>query len=92
MTYVVKVTSQGQISIPAPIRKKHQMDKNPNLIVEDKGVEGIVVKVVPDIMSLAGIFKTKKKFTHQQERAAFRNYLATRHLRKGNFPFPHKSP
>ncbi|KKU91996.1 MAG: hypothetical protein UY21_C0007G0015 [Microgenomates group bacterium GW2011_GWA1_48_10] len=79
MTYTASVTSQGQVSIPAPFRKKYGLSGN-KVIFEETVDGGLKLKPVPDIMSLAGIFKTKKRFTHEQERGSFRHYLATRHL------------
>lgn len=80
MTYTATVTKQGQISIPAKIRRKYGINKNSLVILDDRESEGVFLKPVPDIMSLAGIFKSKKKFTHKEERRAFEHYLATRHL------------
>jgi len=75
MTYFVSVTSQGQISIPTPIRRKFGLDKIRKAKVEVEG-EKIIVTPVVDILSLMGVFKTKKRFTHAQERAAFEEALA----------------
>lgn len=51
---------------------------------------GIHIKPVPDLLDLAGIFKAKKKFTSQEVREGFAQYMAKRHLK--NRPFPHISP
>lgn len=80
MTYTATVTSQGQVSIPAPLRRKYRLDRA-QIIIEDSGT-GMSVKPVPDIMSLAGIFKTKKRLTREQEREVFVKSLVARHKRK----------
>ena len=74
MTYIVTVTSQGQISIPAPIRKTLGVDKYKKAIVRlDK--DTVTIKPVPDIMDLKGIFKSKKRFTRKQEQEAFEKFV-----------------
>lgn len=60
MTYVVSVTSQGQISIPAPLRRKFNLGTVKKLIVSDMG-DSIMLKPEPDITFLRGILKTDKK-------------------------------
>lgn len=75
MTYFVSVTSQGQISIPAPIRKKIGLDKVKKASVRLEG-NTILISPLPDIESLMGSLKTKKRFTHEEERAAFEDALA----------------
>lgn len=92
MTYLVTVTSQGQISIPADLRKKYDLSKNRTLILRDSEAGEISVKPIPDLLDLRGSLKTRKKVSSRQIREAFGNYLATRHIKRGNFPFPHVSP
>ena len=53
MTYTVSITSQGQISIPAPLRRKLGLDKNKKALVREENGE-LVVKPVKDFMELAG--------------------------------------
>ncbi len=55
MVYTVTITSQGQISIPAKIRRKLGLDKNKKAIVtEEKGK--IIVEPVKDLLELKGVF------------------------------------
>lgn len=60
MSYTVSITSQGQISIPAQIRKQLGLSKNSKAIVSVKGGE-MFVKPVKDFLALKGSIKTKKK-------------------------------
>ena len=62
MLHYVTITSQGQISIPAVIRRKFGLDKTKKAIVEADD-EKIIIKPEPDIMELYGVFKTKKKIS-----------------------------
>jgi len=78
MTYIVTVTSQGQISIPAPVRKKMGFPNTRKLVIEMKDDNTAEIRPVIDIMDLAGIFKSKKKYTRKQERDAFEEYFANR--------------
>lgn len=75
MTYTVAITSQGQISIPAKIRRQFGLDKIKRAIVSSS--EGkIIVEPVQDILDLGGIFKTKIKVSPKQIRKGFEQYLA----------------
>ena len=61
MQFIVTITSQGQITIPAKIRRKLKLDKSKKAIVTVKNDE-IVVTPEPDIMQLAGsLHKYAKK-------------------------------
>lgn len=75
MTYIVTVTSQGQISIPAPIRRKLRLDKSRLAIVRLRGDE-ITIKPVKDILDMRGIFKTDKKIDFKETRKKFEEALA----------------
>ena len=59
MTYLVTVTSQGQISIPAHLRRKLALDKTQLTISEEDGK--LILETVPDLLSLGGSLKTNKK-------------------------------
>lgn len=75
MTYTVSITSQGQISIPAKLRKKLGLDKQKKaLISEEKGK--LIIEPVKDFLELKGAFKTNKKISPQKVREAFEEYLA----------------
>ncbi len=53
MTYTVTITSQGQISIPAKLRRKLGLDKNKKALVREENGE-LVVKPVKDFLELGG--------------------------------------
>jgi AbrB family looped-hinge helix DNA binding protein len=58
--YPVSITSQGQISIPAPIRRLLGLNEGSKAIVStDNGK--IVIEPVVDFLDLAGTFKTNEK-------------------------------
>ncbi|OGK13752.1 hypothetical protein A3A93_05425 [Candidatus Roizmanbacteria bacterium RIFCSPLOWO2_01_FULL_38_12] len=76
MSYIVSITSQGQISIPIKIRRELNLDKTKRAIVSvDKG--NVVIHPVQDLMELAGSLKTNKKpISPRKMREAFGQYLA----------------
>lgn len=75
MSYVVTITSQGQISIPAKIRRESGLDKTRRAYVTSRNGK-IIVEPVKDFLELGGTFKTKIKATPRQIRKAFEEYLA----------------
>ena len=77
MTYTVTITSQGQISIPAKIRRELGLDRSKQAIVSVKDDE-IIIKPVKDFLDLKGSLKTNIKATPEQTREAFEEYLAGR--------------
>lgn len=75
MTYTVSITSQGQISIPAKIRRELGFDKTKKAFVSvEKGK--ITLEPVKDLLELRGSLKTNIKATPKQIRDAFEEYLA----------------
>jgi len=73
--YTVTITKQGQISIPAKIRRKLGLDKTKRALVSEQ--EGqVVIKPIKDFLELGGSFKTKIKASPRQIREAFEEYLA----------------
>lgn len=60
MTYIVSITSQGQISIPAKLRGKLGMAKKQKAIVSEENGR-LIIEPVTDILSLKGSLKTHKK-------------------------------
>jgi len=81
MIYTVSITSQGQISIPAPIRRKLGLNERKKAIVSEKDGK-VVIAPVKDLLELKGSLKTKIKATPKQIREAFEEYLAQRPVRK----------
>lgn len=75
MTYTVSITSQGQISIPAQLRKKFGLNKSRKALVSDHQGK-IVIEPVKDLLELRGSLKTKIQATPKQIRRAFEEYLA----------------
>lgn len=58
MPYLVSITSQGQISIPAPIRRSLGLNKFKKAYVKQEG-ERLVVEPVADFMELEGSLRHK---------------------------------
>lgn len=56
--YTVTITKQGQISIPAKLRKKFGLQKTQKAIVSEEK-NRIVIEPVPDILELEGILHHK---------------------------------
>lgn len=57
MFYQVTVTAQGQITIPATIRRKLKLD-NTKLMIREVG-NSIVMEPAPDILSQYGVLHDK---------------------------------
>lgn len=53
MQQLVSITSQGQISIPAEIRRNLKLDKYKKALVKQEG-ERVIVEPVSDFMALEG--------------------------------------
>lgn len=66
MNYFATITSQGQMSIPMPIRKKMGWERNKTIRVTLVG-DVVQLSSVPDISELRGMFKSKKRLTIEQE-------------------------
>lgn len=75
MLYPVTITSQGQITIPAKLRRELDLDKTKRLILKVDGKK-LVAEPEQDILDLKGIFKTKKKIPFRKIRAAFEEAMA----------------
>lgn len=81
MVYTVTITRQGQISIPAKLRRAYALDGPKKINLKPLNNGQILLEPVGDILTLKGALKTKKKYTKRQIREAFAHYLAHRHLR-----------
>jgi AbrB family looped-hinge helix DNA binding protein len=57
--YTIKITAQGQISIPAKVRKKLGAERTHLNLIEEEG--RFILEPVPDILSLKGSLKNKAK-------------------------------
>lgn len=60
MSYTVSITSQGQLSLPAKIRKELGFSKNNRAIVSVKDGK-VIIEPVKDFFELGGSLKTTKK-------------------------------
>ncbi len=60
MTFTVSITSQGQISIPAKLRRKLGLNKSKKALIREENGE-LVVKPVKDFLELAGSLKEYAK-------------------------------
>ena len=80
--YTVSITSQGQISIPAKIRRELGLDKSQKAVVSVE--EGkMVVKPIRDFFELKGSLKTNKRpITSQEIHERFAEYIARKVVSK----------
>ena len=60
MTYVLSVTSQGQIGIPAKLRRKYGINMNSKVILSEE-LDKLTLEPVADFLSLKGSLKSDKK-------------------------------
>lgn len=60
MSYSVSITSQGQISIPAKIRRQLGLSKTSKAIVS-LGNGKVIIEPVKDFLTMRGSLKTDKK-------------------------------
>lgn len=60
MTYTVSITSQGQISIPAKLRRKFRLDKSGKVIISEES-DKLILEPVEDFLNLKGSIKSNKK-------------------------------
>lgn len=58
MQQIVSITSQGQITLPASIRRLFNLDKYKKALVKAESSR-IIVEPIDDITSLAGVLKEK---------------------------------
>ena len=87
MTHIVSITSQGQISIPADIRRALGLDKYKIASIRQEE-ERMIVEPVKDLLESKGIFKHKaikgksideimKMEEEAWEKSAAKKYLAS---------------
>lgn len=76
MTYTVSITSQGQISIPAKMRRELGLAKKKKALVSMQNGK-MIIEPVKDFLELAGSLKTKKKpLSNQELHERFASYIA----------------
>lgn len=75
MIYTVSITSQGQISIPAKIRRELGLSKTKKAIVSVENGK-MTIEPVKDLLELAGSLKTNKKpLSNRELHDLFGTYL-----------------
>lgn len=77
MSYAVSITSQGQISIPAKIRRLLGLSKTSKAIVSVENGK-MTIEPVKDFLAMRGSLKNarKVKASPREIRIAFEQYLA----------------
>ncbi|OGE64926.1 hypothetical protein A3I48_00750 [Candidatus Daviesbacteria bacterium RIFCSPLOWO2_02_FULL_36_7] len=75
MTYAVTITSQGQISLPAKIRKKLGFSRTNKALVSIEDGK-VLIEPVKDLLELRGSLKTSIKVNPKKIRVGFEDYLA----------------
>lgn len=75
------ITQKGQVTIPVNIRKKLGVETGQRVVFEERGDE-VVVKAVPDFLSLMGSIKTNKKYNKREADRAVSKYLAKQYRKK----------
>lgn len=82
MTYLVSITSQGQISIPSKIRKELGFSKNKKALISVEQGK-VILEPVRDILELRGSLKTTKiPLTSEQLHNLFASSIATDYAKK----------
>lgn len=77
------ITQKGQVTIPVHIRRKLSVKAGQKVIFEERGRD-VIVKAVPDFLSLMGSLKTNKKYDKRKARKAIGEYLAKRYAEKNS--------
>lgn len=82
MTYTVSITSQGQLSIPASLRRKFGLAKSGRaLVTEEEGK--LIIEPLVDLLELKGALKSKKPLASpSQIRQAFEEYVGQKRSAK----------
>lgn len=82
MTYTVSITSQGQISIPAKIRRELGLFKKKKALVSVEDGK-MVVKPVKDLLEMGGSLKTNKKpLSNKELHEIFESSLVEDNIKK----------
>ena len=87
MQQIVSITSQGQITIPARIRKLLGLNKYPKATVRAENKK-IIIEPIPNILTMGGLLKKKAikgksidKIIKLEEKTASKA-ISEKHLRK----------
>ncbi len=76
--YATTLTQKGQVTIPAPLRRRLKLKRGSKISFVEKKA-GVVIEVIPDLLSLKGSLKTTKKYDEQKVNDAVGRYLAKRY-------------
>lgn len=79
--YTTSITQKGQVTIPVHIRRKLALKTGQKVAFEEKGND-VVIKPIPNFLSLMGSIKTKNKFAPKAWDKAVGKLLAKEHLEK----------
>ena len=60
MIYTAAITSQGQLTIPKPLRDRYALNEPKNVTLVEENNQ-IVIRPAPDFFSLAGSITPKKR-------------------------------
>lgn len=84
MIYTVSITSQGQVSIPAKLRRKLGFEKNRQAFISEKDGK-LTLEPVKDLLELRGSLKTNKKpLSNHELHELFSDYIAKEYKRKNH--------
>lgn len=75
MVYTVSITTQGQISLPAPLRRKLGLHTSSKARISERDGK-MIIEPIKDLLELKGSFKTKRRAGSRSIRSAFENYLS----------------
>ena len=82
MQYITSVTSKGQATIPAAIRRKLKIQTGQKVLFEEIGNNQIIIKRLLSVSELKGSLKTNIKWDKKKAQAAVGKMLAKRYERK----------
>lgn len=81
MTNIVSITSQGQISIPAKMRRQLGLNKTKKALISIQD-DRLLVEPVRDFIEMGGTLKSNLKVSSREIRQAFEDYLANEAVKK----------
>lgn len=71
MTYQTTITKKGQITIPKLLREFLELDTSSKIILEPLNGHKVIIKIIPDVLDIAGKFKIKKPKSALKARDTF---------------------
>ncbi len=82
MFYTVKITSQGQISLPAKIRREFGFSKTNQALISVQDNK-VTIEPVKDLLDLKGSIKTNKKpLTNEETHELFAQSVVEDYIKK----------